>query len=228
MSILYLAVLMNSNFCKKLVENKKIDIFNHLCFCLQSTDEDTNFMSLQLLFGIGNHFPEYIIKFSRKEKLQLLDLLRNYTFVPQKILRYYSMLIWSCLIKSKNYLEYLMKKEQLFTVLTSVVKEEKELSILNIAILILKEICVKENGNHVMEFLGSYDILYVLIDRCNQIISSKREEILHYAIDIYLFLFSLIEFDNVKETLIQFGIQNVANQLISDERVRKSCEILFK
>lgn len=228
MSILYLSVLMNSNFCKKLIENKKIDIFNHLCFCLQSTDEDTNFMALQLLFGIGNHYPEYIIKFTRKEKYQILDLLRNYTFVPQKLLRYYSMLIWSCLIKSKNYLEYLMKKEQLFTVLTSVVKEEKELSILNIGIKILKEICTKENGNHVIEFLGSYDILFLLIDRCNQIIDSKREDILHYAIDIYLFLISLIDFDRVKETLIQLGIQHVANKLITDERVRKSYEIIFK
>eukprot|EP01080_Neovahlkampfia_damariscottae_P000927 gene927-9835_t len=145
MSLLYLMMIMNDNLCKKMIKNPKINLLNHLCLCLENSNSNLNFTSLQLLYAISVHSSISIIKFTRNNsKVQLLELIRKFTFVPQKLFRYHSVLIWSYISKNDEYLDYLSKREQFLTILIQLIKEEIEIPIFLVSINILKRISLKK------------------------------------------------------------------------------------
>jgi hypothetical protein len=212
MNILYLAVVANPDLAKALLENQKLGVLELFCTWLESPDVDLNFMTLQLIVGCTTHHPDPIIKHTRKRSV--LDFVRHFTFVPQKILRYYSLVIWTTMVQSKNYLEHLVKKEQLWTVLTKVVQEEKDPHLAQIAIKIIQDLTKKENAGIILDLLGSYDILFLLVDRLRATLDTKRKDLEENAVDMMFLLIKFIEFDpNVKETLIPYGIKKYFNDL---------------
>jgi hypothetical protein len=146
MGILYLMMVVNEELTIQITKNEKISLLNHLCLCLENPNVDLNFMSLQLLYAISVYHSVSLIQFTRKNsKNQLFQLIRKFTFSPQKLLRYYSVLIWSNISKPDEYLDYLSKREQLLTVLTQIIKEETETPIFLIVINIIKRISMKQD-----------------------------------------------------------------------------------
>lgn len=174
MNILYLMMLFDKNLCVQLV--KVVHLLDYLCRnLLQSSDIDLNFSSLQILFALAIQVPELVINFTPPEsspsstkteeefkisssssstkhnnpKMDVFRWLRKYTFAPQRIIRYYSLLVWDALMQDSRYLDYLCRTQQYLNVLCHVVNEETDHSLCKIALGTLKSSLLSPRINNV-------------------------------------------------------------------------------
>jgi len=188
MNILYLMMLFDKNLCVQLV--KVVHLLEYLCGnLLQSSDIDLNFSSLQILFALAIQVPELVINFTpakssssssssssanyKNPKMDVFRWLRKYTFAPQRMIRYYSLLVWDALMQEPRYLDYLYRTQQYLNVLCHVINEETDHSLCKIALGTLKSSLLSNRINNVNKSTNTTTttttakLLLILLDHFN-------------------------------------------------------------
>jgi hypothetical protein len=164
LSILNLIILNDEDISLQITINKKINILNELIKNFLINEKEIIFISLQLLLSISISCYDLIIKFENKN---LIKILTKLTFSNEFIFKYYSILIWSNLIKEYKNFKYLCQFNQLLSIFLNFIQNENNIFLSNFFIENIFHYIFNRKKIYLIEIellFNQFNLIYEFID----------------------------------------------------------------